>query len=91
MTMTKALRAQLTRVLIDMERTQAYIASDRVAVCRVLDRTTCTTDYTRAPYMPAVDRSPDDALPLARITKDIGSDLCRLPNAIRSLKHILES
>jgi hypothetical protein len=46
--------------------------------------------HTRA-YIPAVDRSLDDAKPLYRVAKDLGSDLCLLPNAICNLRRILES
>lgn len=87
---TRKLRAELLRVLTDMQRTQAFIASDTIAICRIDDNATTTLHHTRA-YVPAVDRSERDAKPLYRIAKDIGSDLCRLPDAIRALKSILES
>lgn len=86
--MTNKLRKQLLAVLTDMERAQAYVASDSVAVCRYSAQATTTLHYTRA-MVPAIDRS--EPRPLMVMAKDIGSDLCRLPAAISALKACLES
>lgn len=89
MAMTKKLRAELLSILSDAERAQAFIVSERIAVCRVEDNATTTLHYTRA-FVPGIDK-PGDAKPLYRIAKDIGSDLCRLPNAIRHMKRLTET
>ena len=87
---TKTQWRDLSATLAQLERVQAFIASDRIAVCVVDKVATTTLHHTRA-YVPGVDRTPDDARPLCRIAKDIGSELCLLPDAIRNLKRILES
>ncbi len=84
--LTKAQHAHLLEILLHLEKVQNYIASDQIAICSVKDQPTTTIDYVRVkPYMEAVDRHPDDAKPLTRVTKDIGSDLARLPTAIHYL------
>ena len=88
--MIKRQRNALLSILADMEKANAYIMSPSVAVCSV-DRVATTTLHFTRNYVPGVDRSPDDAQPLMRMAKDIGSPLCRLPEAIRSLKTFLES
>ena len=88
--LTKALRSDLGRVLVDLKRAQEYIDSDRIAVCARSDKATTTLHFTRS-YVPGLDRSEADVRPLTVMAKDIGSDLCRLREAIRSVERILMS
>lgn len=85
--LTKTMQASLFRVLVNLERIQAFIASDRIAVCNIHAQATTTLHYTRA-FVEGIDR-PGDARPLTVMAKDIGSELCLLPDAIQSLKQML--
>lgn len=86
--LTRKQSTDIARTLALLERVQAYIAAPRTVICWVDEKATTALHYTRE-YVPAIDKSPDDAKPLYRVAKDIGTELCLLPDAIRNLRHML--
>lgn len=87
--LTKKQRWAIETALRNAERAQAYIMSDRIAVCAVGRHATTTMDFTQAngdPFSP--NGKPRVLTPL---TKEYGSDLVGLPNAIAELKSLLAS
>jgi hypothetical protein len=88
--LTKSQHADISAALDYLQRAQSFIASDRIVVCTKSRIATTTLHFTRA-YVPSLDRSPDDALPMTAFAKDIGSPLCFIPTAIRRLEMLLES
>ena len=89
--LTRTTRANLLRVLTCLERAQKYLDSDRIAICVVDDRATTSLHFTRN-YVPGIDKSEADALPLYRVAKDIGSDpMFNARRHAHTLKHILQA
>jgi len=76
--LTKLQRRAIERALYHAQRAQKYIADNRTAVARVDNTATTTLHYTR-----------QDGRILYEVAKDIGSDLCGLPDAIRELEQLL--
>lgn len=89
-TLTRRQREALLHTLTTLERIQTFIMSDRIELCVRSEVATTALHYTRK-YVPGIDRSPMDCRPLSTIAKDIGSDLALFPDALRTLKHVLEA
>lgn len=79
MKLTKKARAELTRVLVNAERGQAYIDRPDVRIC-VTTKHPLTRDYTT----PSGEG-------LRVIEKRAGSDLCGIPSAIELLAAFLDA
>lgn len=87
--LTKAQRTTLLSALSALERAQRLIANPSVAFCRFSDNATTTLHYTRT-FVDGIDK-PGDARPLTVMAKDIGTELCLIPQAIRDLQRVLEA
>jgi hypothetical protein len=77
--LTRKQRAELLRALGHAERAYRYLHHPDVAVCIRRHMATTTLDYTR----------PGDGAVLYEITKNVGSDLVGLEDAICCLSAIL--
>ena len=90
--LTKVQRAHLESVLHDAQRALDYIQRDEVAVAHRINRAGTVLDYTRAPLTAeraaAIGVKQDDRA-LTVVAKDIGSHLCGLPSAVKSLRDFL--
>ena len=72
-------RDTLTQALYDATRARDYIMSENIAVCR------------RGDSAPALTYSRSDGATLAEVTKDYGSHLCGINEAIRTLRAFLDA
>lgn len=86
---TKRQRDALLHTLSALERVQRFIANDRTVICTKSEHATTSLHYTRA-FVPGLDKE-GDAKPLTAMCKEIGSELALLPDAIRTLKYVLEN
>ena len=90
--LTKVQRAHLASVLHDAERALDYIMREDVAVAHRVRSASTVLDYARKPLTPeqcaAIGVKADDRA-LTVVTKEIGSHLCGLPSAVKSLKDFL--
>ena len=77
--LTRAQRSELERVLHDATRARDYIMSDSIAVCR------------RGLSAPALNYVRADGDTIAEVTKDYGSHLCGINEAIRTLRAFLDA
>jgi len=76
--MLKRDERELRTILADLQRSQAFLMSDRILVCTRLSAATTTLDLTN---------SQGDIC--CAISKEIGSDLVLLPRAIDRLERLL--
>lgn len=92
--LTRKQRAHLDSVLKDAERALDYIMREDVAIAHRVRSASTVLDYTRKPLSAdqaaSIGVKQDDRA-LTVVTKEIGSHLCGLPTAVRSLRAFLDA
>jgi len=76
--LTKKVRARIRRAIAEAQAVEDYIMAPERAVCLRAKAATTTLHYTRA-----------DGDVLYEVTREYGSDLCRIANVKRTLEALL--